>query len=119
MSARHWSSAIWTQVEPAPSTVGPAASVVWVPIPSSAAQVSTAHAPVAMAARPRPRNSRTRLPEPPVDVIGRPLVVGVLEDLLRRPHLDDLSRRALFDHEECAAVRHSLSLLHVVGADHD
>src|SRR5262245_6298826 len=111
MSARHWSSAIWTHVEPAPVIVGP--------IAATAGREESPSSPATRATTPPPRTIRIGLAEPPVHVVGGAGVVGVAEDLRGRARLDDAAGLALVHVEERAAVGDALRLLHVVGDDHD
>src|SRR5690242_6708799 len=103
-SASHWLVAIWSQVEPAPSTVTDACAGTGVP----AADANTA-----IAARNVRQRRREKLAEAPIHVVRCPLVVRVREDHLGGADLDDLPGLALVHVEEGALMRHALGLLHV------
>src|SRR5215471_19027366 len=116
MSARHWSRAICTQVDPAPVTVGPVAPVCSAPGPSAVMEAASAS--IAAVSTRVPRLLMRFSTEPPVYVVGGARVVGVAEDLRRRADLDDAAGLPLVDVEERAAIRDALRLLHVVRHDH-
>src|SRR5262245_30973042 len=99
-SARHWSSAIWTQVEPAPLTDGPSAAAG---LAGARTRHSTAATGRSAAWRIRRRMASSRhepLAEVPVDVVRGPRVLRPLEDVLGRTHLDDPARLVLGRQEE-------------------
>src|SRR5262249_23004392 len=98
-SAAHWMVAFWSHVEPAPSTVTlPACATCGRADPVDAATASTTPASIAR------RIHRRALPEPAIHVVRCARVVGVAEDLRRRPDLHDLARLALVHVEERALV---------------
>src|SRR5947199_9697928 len=96
-SARHWSSAICTHVDPAPVMVGPEARAA----PAGSTRTAAARA------ASRRRRIRTSA-EPPVDVIGRAWVDRLLEDLPGVAGLDDMAGLTLTGQEERAVRRDAL-----------
>src|SRR2546430_1841389 len=60
-----------------------------------------------------------RSAEAAIDIVPRPGVHRVPEDLFRGVGLDDDPRRPILGKEEGALLRHAYGLLHVVGDDHD
>src|SRR5690242_14564556 len=126
MSARHWSTAIWLHVEPAPLICEPAAAGAAGSTSATKnvdASTTASARRVALACR-RAKRSTISVPfcrsaEAAADVVERARVGGTVEDRLGPAGFHDAAGLVLAGEEERARMRHTLRLLHVVRDDHD